>query len=217
MGSPLRTDDEQIVRRKAAELADVALRLQSARDTTDLLTVTAELAGAFFACPLVGVATLGRDAALLDAAGPAADLLRDDASAPAGALRRSLQAGEPLSDGGQSGGRRVTHVPLIPGRGRAVGVLSLYWPGTATDLTYVRPFSTHVAVAMESLWYQHRLHASIETHRLVSSSLGVLMERYGIDSREAYEVLSGISLEYDVKLPEIARRVIEDRDLPVSR
>ena len=215
MGSPLRTDDEQIVRRKAAELADVALRLQSARDTTDLLTVTAELAATFFACPLVGVATLGRDAALLDVAGPAADLLRDDAATPAGAFRRSLEVAEPVSADVRDA-RRVTHVPLIPGRGRAVGVLSLYWPGTVTDLTYVRPFSTHVAVAMESLWYQHRLHASIETHRLVSSSLGVLMERYGIDSREAYEVLSGISLEYNVKLPEIARRVIEDRDLPVS-
>ncbi|MET9315104.1 ANTAR domain-containing protein [Kribbella sp. NPDC003505] len=214
----MRTDDEQLARRKAAELADVALRLQSARDTTDLLTVTAELAAAFFGCPSVGVGTLGRDAALLDVAGPAADLLRDDAAAPAGALRRSLEAGEPVSaDVRSDAARRVTHVPLIPGRGRAVGVLSLYWPGTVTDLTYVSPFSTHVAVAMESLWYQHRLHASIETHRLVSSSLGVLMERYGIDSREAYEVLSGISLEYNVKLPEIARRVIEDRDLPVSR
>ncbi|MET9268551.1 ANTAR domain-containing protein [Kribbella sp. NPDC003557] len=213
----MRTDDEQSVRRKAAELADAALRLQSAMDTTDLLTVTAELAAAFFACPLVGVAALGRDAALLDVAGPAADLVRDEASVPTSALRRSLEAGEPLSAGGQGGERRVTHVPLIPGRGRAFGMLSLYWPGAAPDLTYVGPFSTHVAVAMESLWYQHRLHASIEAHRVVSSSLGMLMERYGIDSREAYEVLSGISLEYNVTLPEIARRVIEDRDLPVSR
>lgn len=204
------------MRRKAADLADVAMRLQSTRDTTDLLTVTAELAATFFACPLVGVAALGRDAALLEVAGPAADLVRHDASAPAGALRRALEAGEPVSTDGPSDARRVTHVPLVPGRGRAFGVLSLYWPGATPDLTYVGPFSTHVAVAMESLWYQHRLHASIEAHRLVSSSLGMLMERYGIDSREAYEVLSGISLEYNVTLPEIARRVIEERDLPVS-
>ena len=108
--------------------------------------------------------------------------------------------------------RELTHVPLVPGRGRAVGVLSLYWTGPVADQADLQRFSTHVALAVETLWYQQRLQASIEVHRVVSSSLGVLMERYGIDSVEAYDVLSRVSLEHKVKLRDIAVRVIDDHD-----
>jgi hypothetical protein len=222
----LRTDEQRTARHKAAELADVAMRLQSARETPELLAITAELASAFFACPLTGVASLGRKNTLLDVDGPAAELVRDEASVPTSTWSRSLATNEPLTDSvptGTSASRLVeagvngvTHAPLIPGRGRAVGVLSLYWSGTPADLTYLGPFSTHVAVAMESLWYQSRLNVSMEAHRVVSSSIGILMERYGIDSRAAYDVLSGVSLEHNVTLREIARRVIDDRELPAS-
>jgi hypothetical protein len=215
---PLQTHEQQIARQKAAELADVAMRLQSARETPDLLVITAELASAFFACPLVAVASLGRKTALLDVAGPAAELVRDEAAVPTSPWCRSLAGNEPLTvpTASRPVEACVTHAPLIPGRGRAVGVLSLYWSGAPADLTYLGAFSTHVAVAMESLWYQTRLHLSMETHRLESSSLGMLMERYGIDSGEAYDVLSGVSLEHNVKLREIARRVIDERELPAS-
>jgi hypothetical protein len=193
---------------EAAELADVALRLQTARNTSDLLTVSAELAATFFACPQVAVTALGRNAIVLDVAGPAADLVRAEVTATDGAWHRATAGAGPVR------GDAVTHVPLIPGRGRAVGVLSLY--DGSVDLTYVRAFATHVAVALESLRYQDKLRRSMDAHRVVSSSLGMLMERYNIDAREAYDVLSGISLEHNVKLPEIARRVIDDRDLPAA-
>ncbi|MEU8224015.1 ANTAR domain-containing protein [Kribbella sp. NPDC048915] len=211
----MRSDDKQGVHREAAELAEVAVRLQTARDTGDLLTVSAELAQTFFACPFAGVATLGRASTLLDVAGPAAELIRGEAAVPDSAWHQALAGNEPTVAGhpGSPDGQ-VTHVPLIPGRGRAVGVLSLY--GAGAKLTYGRAFATHVAVAMESLRYQDKLHRSMDAHRVVSSSLGMLMERYNIDAREAYDVLSGISLEHNVKLPEIARRVIEDRNLPVT-
>ncbi|MFF0344326.1 GAF and ANTAR domain-containing protein [Kribbella sp. NPDC004875] len=227
----MRSDGERLVRPTAATFGDVALRLHSAREMAELLVVTADLAAEIFACPLVGVATLSRGAALLDVVGTAAGFVRAEAAEPASAWHRTLDAGESLSVDAsvgirdiralapgltEAGVRELAHVPLVPGRGRAVGVLSLYWTGSPADATDLQRFATHVALAMETLWYQHRLQASIETHRVVSSSLGILMERYGIDSREAYDVLSKVSLEHRVKLRDIAVRVIDDQDLLAS-
>ncbi|MGW7686313.1 ANTAR domain-containing protein [Kribbella sp. NPDC054772] len=224
----MRSDGERVVRPTAATFGDVALRLHSAREMNELLVVTAELAAEIFACSLVGAATLSRGATLLDVAGTAAGFVRDEAAVPTSAWHRTLAASESLSVDvsvgirdvpalaaglTEAGVRGLTHVPLVPGRGRAVGVLSLYWTGTAADQVDLQRFATHVALAMETLWYQHRLQASIESHRVVSSSLGILMERYGIDSREAYDVLSQVSLEHKVKLRDIAGRVIDDQDL----
>ncbi|MGZ0148189.1 ANTAR domain-containing protein [Kribbella sp. WER1] len=205
--------DEQ-ARGRAAELGQVALQLHAAEQLPDLLAVTAGVAAGFFGCPRVGVASLGPRAVLLDVAGPAAELVRTEVADPASAWRRSVEANEAMTTGAEAGG--TTHVPLVPGRGRAVGVLSLYWSREIADPAYLGPFCTHVAVAMESLWYQTRLQTSMDAHRLVSSSLGILMERYGIDSRQAYDVLSDVSLQHKVRLREIARRVVDDRDLLAS-
>jgi hypothetical protein len=53
------------------------------------------------------------------------------------------------------------------------------------------------------------LERAVESHRLVGQAKGILIERHRITSVEAFEVLRRASQDHNVKLREVARRVIE--------
>jgi hypothetical protein len=53
------------------------------------------------------------------------------------------------------------------------------------------------------------LERAVESHRLVGQAMGILIERHRITSEEAFEVLRRASQDHNVKLREVARRVIE--------
>lgn len=53
------------------------------------------------------------------------------------------------------------------------------------------------------------LERAVESHRLVGQAMGILIERHRILSEEAFEVLRRASQDHNVKLREVARRVIE--------
>jgi hypothetical protein len=53
------------------------------------------------------------------------------------------------------------------------------------------------------------LERAVESHRLVGQAMGILIERHRIVSEEAFEVLRRASQDHNVKLREVARRVIE--------
>jgi hypothetical protein len=50
---------------------------------------------------------------------------------------------------------------------------------------------------------------AVESHRLVGQAMGILIERHRIVSEEAFDVLRRASQDHNVKLREIARRVID--------
>lgn len=53
------------------------------------------------------------------------------------------------------------------------------------------------------------LERAVESHRLVGQAIGILIERHRITSEEAFELLRRASQDHNVKLREIASRVIE--------
>jgi hypothetical protein len=53
------------------------------------------------------------------------------------------------------------------------------------------------------------LERAVESHRLVGQAMGILIERHRITSEEAFEVLRRASQDHNVKLREVAWRVIE--------
>jgi len=53
------------------------------------------------------------------------------------------------------------------------------------------------------------LERAVESHRLVGQAMGILIERHRIVSEEAFDVLRRASQDHNVKLREIAQRVIE--------
>lgn len=58
------------------------------------------------------------------------------------------------------------------------------------------------------------LERAVESHRLVGQAMGILIERHRMTSEEAFGVLRRASQDHNVKLREIARRVVETGSEP---
>lgn len=58
------------------------------------------------------------------------------------------------------------------------------------------------------------LERAVESHRLVGQAMGILIERHRIVSEEAFDILRRTSQDNNVKLREVAQRVIESGSEP---
>ncbi|GAB3872606.1 ANTAR domain-containing protein [Terrabacter terrigena] len=58
------------------------------------------------------------------------------------------------------------------------------------------------------------LERAVESHRLVGQAMGILIERHRIVSEEAFDILRRTSQDHNVKLREVAQRVIESGSEP---
>jgi hypothetical protein len=58
------------------------------------------------------------------------------------------------------------------------------------------------------------LERAVESHRLVGQAMGILIERHRMTSEEAFGALRRASQDHNVKLREIARRVVETGSEP---
>ncbi|MFM6849013.1 MAG: ANTAR domain-containing response regulator [Terrabacter sp.] len=58
------------------------------------------------------------------------------------------------------------------------------------------------------------LERAVESHRLVGQAMGILIERHRIVSEEAFDILRRASQDNNVKLREVAQRVIESGSEP---
>jgi PAS domain S-box-containing protein len=63
---------------------------------------------------------------------------------------------------------------------------------------------------------EHQLEQAIESHRLIGHAVGVLIERHRITAKQAFEMLRQASLHRNIKLREIAARVVESGQDPDS-
>ncbi|MGO4600153.1 ATP-binding protein [Terrabacter sp. 2RAF25] len=63
---------------------------------------------------------------------------------------------------------------------------------------------------------EHQLEQAIESHRLIGHAVGVLIERHRITAKQAFEMLRQASLSRNIKLREIAARVVESGQDPDS-
>lgn len=99
-----------------------------------------------------------------------------------------------------------------------LGALNLYWSApvvfTADDLAYVSIFATHAAIALESSVQEMHLNTALDTRKLIGQAQGILMERHKLSTEQAFEVLRRYSQEHNVKLRDVARRLVDTRQLP---
>ncbi len=63
---------------------------------------------------------------------------------------------------------------------------------------------------------QDQLGQAIESHRLIGQAVGILIERHRTTPAEAFEMLRQASLHRNIKLREIATRVIESGEDPAT-
>jgi GAF domain-containing protein len=115
------------------------------------------------------------------------------------------------------GVRSVLDVPLTTGVG-TVGVLGLYSDTPdgfdADDDAIAHILARHASVAVATARQEASLAEAVDARKLVGQAMGILMERYDVDSDRAFAILRRYSQDTNTKLHDVAQRLINTRQLP---
>lgn len=98
-----------------------------------------------------------------------------------------------------------------------VGVLNLYDPATERfgdrDDVIAQVFADHAAVAVSNARSESTLWQAIDARKLIGQAQGILMERFDLSDEQAFAVLRRYSQDNNVKLRDVAQRLIATRKL----
>ncbi|HKX16345.1 MAG TPA: GAF and ANTAR domain-containing protein [Propionibacteriaceae bacterium] len=72
----------------------------------------------------------------------------------------------------------------------------------------------HASIALSSASQEESLCQAIDARTLIGRAQGILMERFALDDKAAFEVLRRYSQNTNTKLNEVARNLISTRTLP---
>ncbi len=75
-------------------------------------------------------------------------------------------------------------------------------------------FASHAAVAFASSRNDAQMHEAIETRQGIGEAMGIIMQRYEVTEDQAFEVLKRSSQHLNVKLRDVARKVVETGEVP---
>ncbi|HWJ82961.1 MAG TPA: GAF and ANTAR domain-containing protein [Nocardioides sp.] len=74
--------------------------------------------------------------------------------------------------------------------------------------------AAHAAVALSGTLQQEQLTRAMETRRMIGEATGILRERFGLTSDQAFGVLRRMSSELNIKLHVIAQQLVDTGTLP---
>lgn len=98
--------------------------------------------------------------------------------------------------------------------GRRLGALNVYGPAdhefTREDIELGQVLAQQAAVALRFSTKIEGLTVALDTRTVIGQAQGVLIERYKVDPERAFAILKRFSQEQNVRLVEIARRVVTD-------
>lgn len=113
--------------------------------------------------------------------------------------------------------RSVLSVPLQT-NGSTLGLLQLFntepYAFEHDDDAVAHILARHASVAVATATQEANLRQAIDARKLIGQAQGILMERFGIDGDQAFAVLRRYSQDYNIKLRDVARRLIDTRKLP---
>lgn len=72
----------------------------------------------------------------------------------------------------------------------------------------------HASIALASALQEESLNRAVDGRKLVGQAQGILMERFDLDDRRAFDVLRRYSQASNTKLVEVARLLVTKRSLP---
>ncbi|MFD7160482.1 GAF and ANTAR domain-containing protein [Kribbella sp. NPDC059898] len=108
------------------------------------------------------------------------------------------------------------HVPLWLDV-QLLGVLSLFnlKPNAfdVDDEAIAHILARHASVAVANARDGETMTAAVDARKLVGQAMGILMERYDLDSDRAFAVLRTYSQETNTKLRDVAQQLIDNRTL----
>lgn len=82
------------------------------------------------------------------------------------------------------------------------------------DLDALDTLVRHMSVALYDLRSAVDFDAAIESRTVVGQAQGILMERHGLDQHRSFEVLRRHSQQGNIKLTDVARALVDTRELP---
>ncbi|MFT2753445.1 ANTAR domain-containing protein [Clavibacter sp. Sh2088] len=166
-----------------------------------LLDATSATAAAVVLPRAAGVVVAGETGPVLGALLEAADP-RPSGEAAAGVLRVPL--------GGDADAAAAAAQP-------AAGAVALHrasGPLDADDRTVAEEVALHARVALAAWDATEELERGLAARTLIGQAQGILMERFSLDADRAFQVLRRYSQDGNVKLAEVARRVVQTGALP---
>ncbi|OBF27764.1 histidine kinase [Mycobacterium sp. ACS1612] len=98
---------------------------------------------------------------------------------------------------------------------RTAGALNLFAKSahafTAEDETTGVILAAHAAAAIMASSHGEQLQSALSTRDRIGQAKGIIMERFGIDDVQAFEMLRRLSQDSNTRLTDVAERVIETR------
>ena len=103
-----------------------------------------------------------------------------------------------------------------------LGALTLYStvPGCFAEREVVDralAYASHASVALSSVRRAASLEAAVGSRHVIGMAQGIAMERYGLDQNQSFELLRRLSSTTNVKLRDVAARIVETRVIPLEQ
>ncbi|MGK5679782.1 GAF and ANTAR domain-containing protein [Actinoplanes sp. URMC 104] len=119
----------------------------------------------------------------------------------------------------QTGLRSSLSLQLFTNREQnSLGALNLYSTRPGMFDSDVRgdamAFAAQAAIAVSSAATEEHLRSAMSTRTVIGQAQGILIERFKITPNQAFTVLSRLSTDSNVKLHEVARRLVETGEVP---
>lgn len=106
---------------------------------------------------------------------------------------------------------------LTGARGRRIGSVNLYWKDphefTREDRAVAELLARHAAIALTTSMTEQNLNTALDTRKRIGQAQGILMERHDLDEEGAFELLRRFSQDNNIKLREVAERVVATRSM----
>lgn len=100
----------------------------------------------------------------------------------------------------------------------SLGALNLYSPQPRGFDAEIRgeglAFAAQAAVALRSARKDQHLRAAMASHNLIGQAQGILLERFTVTAEQAFAVLSRASQDTNIKLRDVAQRLIDTVENP---
>ncbi len=104
---------------------------------------------------------------------------------------------------------------------RRLGAVNLYWAEprifTSDEVAFAHLMTRHAALALDASLTVEGLSIALDGRKRIGQAQGILMERHGLDEDQAFEVLKRYSQDHNIKLRELAERLVVTRKLPRDR
>ena len=75
-------------------------------------------------------------------------------------------------------------------------------------------YAAHATTALASARRATTLRAAVSSRHVIGMAQGITMERYDIDQQQSFELLRRLSSTTNVKLRDVARQIVESREIP---